>query len=149
MIFIDSNVFVIDLRYKRDPLYRFNREFLSKVAETKKGATTIVNLLEVAGILSHNLSPGQLKELIVHFPTRYGIKVFPPIGETETLADIPVDRLVDIITKKCSLGDALIIDCVERQAKRGSVFITWDAKHFDGRIYLPVQTPKQYLKELA
>ncbi len=146
MIFIDSNVFVIDLRYKRDPAYQSNRRFLKRIAEREDGATTLVNLLEVAGILSHNLSRSQLKELIVHFPTRFGIHVFPPLGDADLLADVSAERLVDIISKKCSFGDALVIDQIERHAPRDSVFVTWDARHFMDIVYLPVQTPNQFLK---
>jgi predicted nucleic-acid-binding protein len=56
LILIDTNVFVIDLRYKRDTNFRLNQSFLSFVAQNGSGFTTIVNLLELCGILSFNLN---------------------------------------------------------------------------------------------
>jgi len=44
---IDTNVFVIDLRYKRDRNFSVNRAFLERVAHGGNGVTSIFNLLEV------------------------------------------------------------------------------------------------------
>jgi hypothetical protein len=52
LIVIDSNIFVIDLRYPHDRHYAANRRFLQKLAQTRQGATTIFHVLEVCGILS-------------------------------------------------------------------------------------------------
>lgn len=60
MILIDTNIFVIDLRYKRDTNYKVNQEFLSAAAQSGNGFTTIVNLLELCGILSFNLNQSQV-----------------------------------------------------------------------------------------
>lgn len=38
MIVVDSNVFVIDLCYRRDPLFRVIRRFLDRLAEDGSGA---------------------------------------------------------------------------------------------------------------
>ena len=45
LILIDTNVFVIDLRYKRDTNFKLNQSLLSFVAQNGSGFTTIVNLL--------------------------------------------------------------------------------------------------------
>ena len=45
LVLVDTNVFVIDLRYKRDAYFERNRAFLDHIAEQKNGFTTIVNLL--------------------------------------------------------------------------------------------------------
>jgi predicted nucleic acid-binding protein len=87
MIFIDSDVFLIDLRYRRDQQFPENREFLERLRETGRGVTTIFNLLEICGVLSFNLKlPSQqayrpirqqLWELFHYFPRRYGMRVLP------------------------------------------------------------------------
>jgi hypothetical protein len=59
LILIDTNIFVIDLRYKRDTSFKPNQSFLSVVAQNGSGFTTIVNLLELCGILSFNLNQDQ------------------------------------------------------------------------------------------
>ncbi len=147
MIFVDSNVFVIDLRYPRDRLRKPNRAFLDAIAQRGDGATTLVNLLEVAGILSHNLNPGQIDELVVHFPKRYGVRVLPPMDVGSELPAMPVADLLALIRRRCSFGDALVLHQVERYATPGSRFVTWDAVHFQDRTAMPVQTPKRFLKE--
>jgi hypothetical protein len=53
---IDTPVFVIDLRYRRDKNFAANRSFFDRIAQDQGGATTIFNLLEVCGILSFNLT---------------------------------------------------------------------------------------------
>ncbi len=65
-LLIDTNVFVIDLRYRQDTHYRANRKFLDAIGEEGTGFTTIVNLLEICGILSFNLNDRQLRELWVY-----------------------------------------------------------------------------------
>ena len=52
-VFIDTDIFVRDLRYPNDPLLEINQRFLEKVMSGKIAATTsIFNVLEVCGILS-------------------------------------------------------------------------------------------------
>ena len=48
MILIDSDVFVIDLVYKRDVRFAINRSFLNAI-RGQPAATTVFNLLEVCG----------------------------------------------------------------------------------------------------
>ena len=67
LVLVDTNLFVIDLRYKRDSNFEINRAFLDLIGEKKNGFTTIVNLLELCGILSFNLNEKQLIELWVYF----------------------------------------------------------------------------------
>jgi hypothetical protein len=43
VILVDTNVFVIDLRFRRDPLYRLNRRFLDRLLKDGSGATTLFN----------------------------------------------------------------------------------------------------------
>jgi DNA-binding Xre family transcriptional regulator len=60
IIAVDSDVFVRDLRYLRDREYGINKQFLEILRAAKNGFTTLYNLLEICGILSFNLNPGQL-----------------------------------------------------------------------------------------
>jgi predicted nucleic acid-binding protein len=145
MIVIDSNVFVIDLRYHRDPLYRINRRFLDRIAEEGSGATTLINLLELAGILSFNLNDRQVMDLLSLFPGRYGVAVLPPIDLESSLPSLSLGGIVRRIAARCAFGDALVLEAAERYAPPRSRFVTWDAGHFDGRTTLRVMTPKQAL----
>ena len=71
LVLVDTNIFVIDLRYKRDANYEINRTFLDHIGEKRNGFTTIVNLLELCGILSFNLNEKQLIELWFYFQHRF------------------------------------------------------------------------------
>ncbi len=77
LVLVDTNIFVIDLRYKRDTKYEINRAFLDHIAEKRNGFTSIVNLLELCGILSFNLNEKQLTELWFYFQDRYRVVVLP------------------------------------------------------------------------
>ena len=49
MDLLDSDIFVLDLRFPNDPRYSTNKLFLE--AREVQRATTIYNLLEVCGLL--------------------------------------------------------------------------------------------------
>jgi predicted nucleic acid-binding protein len=146
VILVDSNVFVIDLRYRRDPLFRVNRRFLDRLAEDGSGATTLFNLLELAGILSFNLNEQQVLDLLTLFAARYRVGILPPLDLEANLPRLPIRALVHRIAGRCAFGDALVIEAAERYAPQGSRFVTWDAEHFAGRTTLQVVTPRSALK---
>ena len=141
MILVDADVFVIGLRYHRDPLRRINRRFLDRLAMDGSGATTVFNLLEVAGILSFNLNEEQLLNLLFLFPGKYGIAILPPLDLESILPQIPQGALA----RRIAFGDALVIEAAERYALKASCFVTWDSEHFAGRTALPAMTPKSAL----
>lgn len=146
MILVDSNVFLIDLRYPRDPLFSINRRFLERLAREGSGATTLFNLLELAGILSFNLNRQQVLDLLYLFPAQYRIAILPPLDLEANLPSLSLKTLVGRIAGRCAFGDALVIEAMERYAPPGSRFVTWDAKHFAGRTTMQVFTPKLALK---
>jgi len=144
-IFLDTNVFVIDLRYKRDRHYRTNRALLEKVKEDRNAKTSIINLLELCGILSFNLNSRQLENLFHYFPTRYSVKVFPE--DYATLENLPfgLPRLFEMISRKLAFTDALLLQHIESHIPRVLTLITWDADHFQGKSSLRILTPEDYL----
>ena len=146
LILIDTNVFVIDLRYKQDTHYRANCMFLDAMGATGTGFTTIVNLLEVCGILSFNLNDRQLRELWVHFEQRYNVTVLPDIALNGTLPSLRVRVIFDWIKKKLSFGDAYILAVALKHMPSLSVMITWDKEHFKGKFKGTIQTPAEYLQ---
>ncbi len=146
MIFVDSNVFVIDLRYPKDENYRVNRRALDRLARQGTGMTSVLNLLEICGILSFNLSPSGLHGLFVHFARRYRVTVVPA-ADYETRIPGPTAReLLVRMEKRMSLEDAEIALTVEQQAAGTSAFLSWNAKHFTGRLPVPAWTPREWLR---
>jgi hypothetical protein len=144
MICIDSDIFLIDLRYGGDRRADQTRAFLKYVRESGQGATTIFNLLEVAGVLSFNLNPQQTLELYSHLPARYGIEVVPSQDFRTTLPGLRVGEVFDIISHQTAFGDALIAALVNRLRDHVTSFVTWNERHFHGRMSVPVLTPASF-----
>ena len=145
MILVDANVFVMDLRYERDRAFGDNRAFLDALAQSGQGGVTLYTLLEVAGVLSFNLNPRQLRELTVHFPRRYHVAVLPPLDLAAEVPTASVGAVLARMAGRCGLGDALTAELVERLAPPDSCFVTWDVEHFRGRTTLAVQSPNEWL----
>ena len=148
-VFIDSDVFVRDLRYPRDKRSAINKRFLEKVKSRKiHGVTSIFNLLEICGILSFNLSEDQLIGLYGDFCNHYKVQVFFPSDASGNLQyDIP--EIFRHIQKKNSLGDAQVHYIVERFSDQLSQFVSWNANHFEDKIALPVKTPECILGDVS
>jgi hypothetical protein len=144
MICIDSDIFLIDLRYGDDQRAAQTRAFLRYVRESGQGVTTIFNLLEVAGVLSFNLNPQQLLELYSHLPARYGIGVVPSQDFRTTLPGLRVGEVFDIISRQAAFGDASIAALVNRLRHHVTSFVTWNERHFLGRVSVPVYTPANF-----
>jgi predicted nucleic acid-binding protein len=145
LVLVDTNIFVIDLRYKRDANYEINRAFLDHMAEQKNGFTTIVNLLELCGILSFNLNENQLFELWSYFQDRYGVVVLPvPMLETN-FPGIEIKEIFNLLKRRTSLGDALMISVAKKHLPFISTMITWDNMHLKKVFYGRVLTPEEFL----
>lgn len=146
LIFVDSNIFVIDLRYRRDPVYIANKRFLEKVADSGRGVTGLINVLEVCGILSFNLPAHLVRGLYSHLGERYRILVVPAATDEAVVAHFKAEDLVGKMSLRMGLKDAEIALIAERLVPRVECFVTWNAKHFEGRISCRVQTPGRWLR---
>jgi len=145
LVLIDTNIFVIDLRYKRDVNFKLNRLFLSFVTQSGSGFTTIVNLLELCGILSFNLNQDQVIDLWTYFQGRYKITVLPEPNLQNDFPNIEINRLFGILSKKTSFGDAFMISVAERFLSFVPTMVTWDDAHFKDKFAGEVLTPDAFL----
>ena len=145
MIFVDSNLFVIDLRYPDDPDYRVNRRTLDRLARDGTGMTSVVNVLEVCGILSFNLSVTGLHGLYVHFARRYRMTVVPGAGYDTQLPAPTARAILANMEKRMALKDAEIALAAEQHAASLSAFVSWNARHFAGKLSVPALTPREWL----
>lgn len=142
---IDTNIFVIDLRYKRDVNYRSNLAFLDTVAQRGTGFTTLINLLELCGILSFNLNEKQLFDLWRHFQKRYKVTVLPLADMVSDFPGFPIGDLFEQFQKKISLGDALMLTVAKKRLSFISTLVTWDRDHFKDKFPGTVITPHEYI----
>lgn len=146
MIFVDSNVFVIALRYSRDRNARANAAFLEHLRDRTDAVTSVVNLLEVCGILSFNLNERQLRGLYRHFGRRFGVRIVPEDREGRAVMPATPSEVLTLMAAEMSLGDALVASALARWAPTAESFVSWDAKHFEGKLATPVVTPLQFLE---
>ena len=145
MIFIDTDVFLIDLRYRRDERYSDNRLFLDQAASS--GATTsYYNILEICGILSFNLNKEQLFDLYYHFPRRNNLKEIRPLKPNELLPAFSISTLMNVMSLKASFGDTLVICAAKNLGERLDYFVSWNAEHFIDKLDVDVLTPVEYLR---
>lgn len=145
LVLIDTNIFVIDLRYKRDVFYEKNLEFLAFIAQNGTGFTTTVNLLELCGILSFNLNEKQLLELWFYFQDRYKVNVLPTSTFDTNFPAIGIKEIFDQLKKRTSLGDALVLALTKKHLPFISTMITWDKDHFEGKFSGTVLTPEEFI----
>ena len=141
MILVDSDVFLIDLRYRRDQRFGDNRAFLDRLATSGLGATTIYNLIEVCGVLSFNLNRQQLRNLYAHFARRFHVRIVPNGEPGQRLPSFRVGDILSIVERKVSFGDALVFALLEAQKAENTTFVTWNARHFRDRTEVDVREP--------
>jgi hypothetical protein len=111
--------------------------------------TSILNVLEVCGILSFNLSAPSLTELYVHFARRYRLHVVPGAGYDTRLPDPTAREVLAKMQQGMALKDAEIAVAVDRHAASLSAFLSWNARHFAGKLAVPALTPQQWLRQRA
>jgi hypothetical protein len=148
MLAVDSDVFLIDSRYRRDANFSLNRRFLDELAGGQvEGATTLFNLLEICGVLTFNLNSNQLQGFYADFARHYHVRVLAPqlperLGQR--MIDLLAGRTLGIMLRRVSFGDALTLLTAE-STPDVTTFITWNARHFIGRTRLEVKTPQEWL----
>ena len=126
----------------------YGTTFLEKVQVDRNGKTSIVNLLELCGILSFNLNRRQLDNLFHYLPRRYSVNIFPEDYLTLATVQFGMRQLFEMISRKLSFADALLLQHIESHSPRVSALITWDAVHFKGKSSLDILTPEDYLSQI-
>ena len=148
MVFVDSNVFIVDRFYPRDALYPQNGSFVEQLS-TVDAAVSILTLLEVCGAASHRLSSGELDNWLSRFDTIYPGNVVNVHGiggqESEAWWHSFVKEVAVNIAKKMSFGDALLMR--EGECYQVEAIVTWNTKDFLGRTHLSVITPTGFLRQ--
>src|SRR5947208_3647754 len=108
MLAVDSDVFLIDCRYRRDANYLVNRLLLDELAGGQtEGATTLFNRLEICGVLTFNLNASQLQAFYANFARRYHVRVLgPQLPERlgQGMIDLLAGRALGVILRRVSFG---------------------------------------------
>lgn len=138
----------IDLCYQRDKNFGINKEFLNNISKNGLGVTTLINLLELCGILSFNLSSQQLIELFLYFPRHYRISVVPPPELEGHLPRVRIEDVFKIITLRTSFGDALFIATIKKYLPLANTIVSWDKEHLTGKINIEVISPEEFIRRV-
>jgi hypothetical protein len=148
MIVIDANLLVIDLSHPGDPNFAINRRFLEHLALNgiERGMTT-QGLLEVVGKRSYQTPVALIPHLPSLLLTKYGLKLFPDPAAVPEYAGCTFDEVVTQMTHQMALGDAVMAVQIAKFAPTATALVTWDARHFLGKVVVPVLTPDEWLQQ--
>ena len=144
MIIVDTDVLAIHLIFTWDRRREENERVYELLVEL--GAkTTIYNLLELCGLLALAKMECRIRDLLRAYLAEEEIGVeFPSYprdwGEFTEL-------VVRYLERGFSCGDALVALSVE--AVGAETFVTWNKKHFGGKIGARVLTPSEFLREFS
>ncbi len=146
MILLDSDVLVLDLRYGRDPRVPVNRQALQQLVSDRVslGISTAA-LLEVVGTLSFNVPAAHIPLLPERVMVPYGLLAIPDEQQYPQFANCTVREVVAQMGHRMSFGDAVQAVQIARFAASAECLLTWNAKHFQGKLVIPVLTPGEWL----
>jgi hypothetical protein len=148
VILLDSDVLLIDQRYRSDPRYQINRRAIEHAqANAVALGVTAQALLEVVGILSFNVSPSAVAALPSMLTALYGLTVRPDFMAHPDYAGCTVAELVAQMGTQMALGDAVQAAQIARYARDALCLLTWNARHFQGKSAILVLTPEEWLKQ--
>jgi hypothetical protein len=92
------------------------------------------------------LNRRQLKALYHYFGRRFGVTIVGP-GDCEPLLAASAPEMLTYLERRLSLGDAWVAHAVDSWARETEVFVSWDARHFRGKIAPRALTPREFLRE--
>lgn len=145
MILLDSDILLIDRRYTNDPRHAVNRLFLQQAqASTMPLGITTQAILEVIGALSFNVSPAKVLTLLDDLTSDYGLIILPDLQQHPEYAACTVNDVLVQIRQQMALGDAVQAVQIARHAGSAVALLTWNARHFVGKMTVPVLTPQEW-----
>jgi hypothetical protein len=148
MILLDGDVLLIAHRYQNDARFAVNSQALQQIAaDAIPLGITSQALLEVVGILSYNVTPGSIPQLPRYLIGLYGLLVFPDLQQHPSYAGCTVPELIAQMSQQMSLPDAVQAVQIARYAPHADCLLTWNARHFHGKVVVPVLTPQEWLQQ--
>jgi hypothetical protein len=149
LVFLDSNLFIIDRFFRGDAAYPVTRTFLAHLPEIS-GAVPLMTLLEICGAASFRLSAAETERWLHRFVSVYPVTVLNPFGAGDGSATAWLgsysDDLGRYLARKMTLGDATLAREADRYG--AEAIVTWNIKDFTGRSAVSALTPEQYMKRI-
>jgi hypothetical protein len=148
VIVLDADVLIVDLAYPGDPNYAANRRFLDYIeANGIDSRITTQGLLEVVGKRSYNTPVAGVSLLPGVLLATYHLTAVPEPASVPEYAGCAYDEVVAQIARQMSLGGAVMAVQVAKFAPAAAALVTWNAKHFRGKLSVPVMTPDEWLQQ--
>jgi hypothetical protein len=150
VILLDSDVLMIELRYPYDRKASRNRLALQTIqADGIALGVTAQVLLEVVGNLSFNTSRAQVSRLPHTIITSYNLTVLPNLSTNPDYAGCTVAELITQMSQQMSLADAVQAVQIAHHAPTAICLLTWNARHFVGKLVISALTPDEWLNQRA
>jgi hypothetical protein len=148
VILLDSDVLLVDLRYRNDPRFLINQQALQRLkTENHVVGITVQALLETVGVLSFNVSSAHVAHLPRQLALQYGLTIFPDLSHVPDYAGCTVQEIVGQLGFQMALGDAVQVVQIAHYASFADCLLTWNAKHFQGKAPVAVLTPQDWLSQ--
>jgi predicted nucleic acid-binding protein len=150
LVFLDSNLFLVDRFFPRDAAYSANRAFLDRL-DAIDGVVPLVTLLELCGAASFRLNEAETERWLHDFASVYPVRILDPFGAGMDPAIAWLGSWIDDLSRytarKMTFGDAVIAREADRYG--ATAIVTWNVKDFRGRTVVPAIRPHQFRFEGA
>jgi hypothetical protein len=150
LVFLDSNLFIIDRFFRRDALYPATRAFLECLPKIS-GAVPLITLFELCGAASFRLSTEETERWLHHFVLVYPVHVLNPFGAGDGTAAAWLGLFADDVTRyvarRMTLGDAILAREADRYAAKA--IVTWNIKDFSRKTAVAVLTPNEFMSRAS
>lgn len=145
VVAIDTDVLVIHHIYTHDHRYDVNERFLREVRKNYRIGLTIHNLLELYGIASLVWTKEKALSLYETYLRAKDVVILYPSMPLDWTSYI--EKVSTYIAKGLHYGDSLIAWTLDDVSPR--CFVTWNTKHFKGKINIEVLTPSEFLSKFT
>jgi hypothetical protein len=150
LVFLDSNLFIIDRFFKGDAAYPTTRAFLELLPGIS-AAVPLMTLLEICGVASFRLSSVEAERWLHRFIAVYPLQILNPFGADQVSAGAwfasYTDDLMRYIARRMTLGDATLAREADRYG--AEAIVTWNVKDFSGKTAVSAMTPDEYLNRAS
>ena len=150
MILLDADIILIDRKYSTDPRWPVNRAALDRFSTEGLPLGMVSHaVLEVVGVMSYGTATQDIPLIPAAIQIAYGIAIIPDHVLEPDYARTTFDELIRQMSMKMSLGDAVQSIQIASFFPTADLLLTWNAKHFVGKLAIPVMTPADWLAHQA
>jgi hypothetical protein len=104
-------------------------------------------MIEIVGVMSFGTPAADVLKIWPAVRTRYGLRVVPDPAVVPDHCGCTPDEIMAPMVQKMAAGDAVIAAQIAKYASGATAFLTWNVKHFRGKLVVPVLTPDEWLQQ--